>query len=74
MDGLIDDAILVDDKSIIQCMKLLSKRVGILAEPSGAAGVASILENPSLFQNKTVATIVCGGNLTNNQKEKWLND
>ena len=74
MDGLIDDAILVNDESIIEGMKLLSKKAGIRAEPSGAVGIAAILENPSLFQNKTVVTIVCGGNLSNDQEEKWLND
>ncbi len=73
MNGLIDDAILVEDESIIQGMKLLFKKAGILAEPSGAVGVAAILENPSLFRDKTVATIICGGNLTSDQKENWLN-
>ena len=74
MMGLADDAILVDDNSIIKAMQLIHEHLGIVAEPSGAVGLAALLENPSLFKNQTVATIICGGNLTADQKKMWLND
>ena len=32
----------------------------------------AILENKELFRGKTVATIICGANLTEEQVEKWL--
>ncbi len=72
MKGLVDDAILVEDKSIIEAMKLIHQHLGIVPEPSGAVGIAAILENPELFKNQTVATIICGGNLTLQQLQLWL--
>lgn len=72
MTGLIDDAILVEDSSIIQGMKLIHQHLGIVSEPSGAVGIAAMLENPEYFKNRTVATIICGGNLTTDQMSEWL--
>lgn len=51
MRGLIDDAILVGEDTIIKAMRLLHCHVGIVAEPSGAVGVAAMLEQPQLFQD-----------------------
>jgi threonine dehydratase len=72
MKGLVDDILLVDDSTILQSMKLLHQHLGIVVEPSGAVGVAAILEQPEKFKNKNVATIVCGGNLTLEQMKLWL--
>jgi threonine dehydratase len=72
MKGLVDDALLVDDHSIIQGMRLIHQHLGIVTEPSGAVGIAALLENPSYFRNQTVATIICGGNLTAEQTKLWL--
>lgn len=72
MTGLVDDALLVDDNSIIQGMQLIHQHLGIVAEPSGAVGIAAILENPTYFKNQTVVTIICGGNLTAEQMKLWL--
>ncbi len=72
MKGLVDDAILVDDRTIIQGMRLIHQHLGIVSEPSGAVGIAAILENPDYFKHQTVATIICGGNLTSDQIKLWL--
>jgi threonine dehydratase len=72
MTGLVDDAVLVKEESILTAMKLLHVHAGIVAEPSGAVGFAAILENKVKFEGKTVATIICGGNLTEEQIKKWL--
>lgn len=72
MEGLADDTILVSEGSILRAMKLLVQYAGIVAEPSGAVGIAAILENKELFKGKTVATIICGANLTAEQVERWL--
>ncbi len=72
MKGLVDEAILVDDTTTIRAMRLIHEQVGVVSEPSGAVGLAAIMENPSLFSNQTVATIVCGGNLTRQQMDEWL--
>lgn len=74
MKGLVDDTLLVDDNSIIQGMRLIHQHLGVVSEPSGAVGIAAILENPNYFKNQTVATVVCGGNLTTQQVKLWLTD
>jgi threonine dehydratase len=72
MNGLVDDALLVSDDTTIRGMQLLHRHLGIIAEPSGAVGIAAILENPGVFSGQTVGTIICGGNLTDEQIKKWI--
>jgi threonine dehydratase len=72
MQGLADEALLVEDKTILQAMKLIHKHAGLIAEPSAAVGIAAVMENMNKFKGKTVATIICGGNLTEQQIETWL--
>jgi threonine dehydratase len=72
MENLIDDCLLVEENSIIEAMKTLHLQAGLVVEPAGAVGVSAILENREMFANKTVATIICGSNLTNEQINNWL--
>ncbi len=74
MDGTVDDALLVGDDAILAAMKLLHQHLGLVVEPSGAVGVAAILEHRARFQDQLVATIICGGNLTPQQVHRWLLD
>lgn len=72
MDGLVDDAVLVGEDSIIEAMRLLHRHAGVVAEPSGAVGVAAVMERPDLFRGQLVGTIICGGNLTADRMREWL--
>lgn len=72
MDGIIDDGILIKDASLIEAMRLAHEHLGIVLEPSGAAGLATILENRDRFAEQTVAVVLCGGNLTPEQMRLWL--
>ena len=72
MDGLVDDAVLVGEDSIIEAMRLLHRHAGVVAEPSGAVGVAAAMERPDLVRGLLVGTIICGGNLTADQMREWL--
>ena len=45
---------------------------GLVLEPSGAAGLAALLSHAGRFRGRTVATVLCGGNLTPEQMELWL--
>ena len=72
MDGIVDDVLLVEDADIIVAMRLLFHTAGLLAEPSGAAGVAAIQAHPARFRNRKVATIICGSNLTDEQVKSWI--
>jgi threonine dehydratase len=71
MRGLVDDVVLVDDSSIIEAMRLLHRKAGLLSEASGAAGLAPLIETPAHFKGARVATIVCGSNVTREQFAAW---
>jgi threonine dehydratase len=72
MKGLVDEGLLVKEETIIEAMKLIHQHVGIIIEPSGAVGVAAMLENKSSYKNKTVAAVLCGSNLTKEQINNWI--
>jgi threonine dehydratase len=72
MDGLVDDAYLVKEDTIIQSMKLIHTQGGLVAEPSAVVGIAAIIENPADFKNKSVATIITGGNVSGSHMDLWL--
>ncbi|HWM23966.1 MAG TPA: pyridoxal-phosphate dependent enzyme [Chthoniobacterales bacterium] len=72
MEGVIDDGILVKDASLIEAMQLAHEHLGIVLEPSGAAGLAALLENRDRFADQSVAVVLCGGNLTPEQMRLWL--
>ncbi len=71
MQDTVDDVLLVDDAHIIQAMKLVFDKAGLVAEPSGAAGVAAILSQPHVFKGLNVATTLCGSNATSDQIMRW---
>ncbi len=70
--GLVDDALLVSEDSILGAMRLLHQHAGLVAEPSAAVGIAALLEHQASFRGQFVGTIVCGGNLTAAQMTEWL--
>jgi len=72
MEGIVDDGILVSEESLIQAMRIAHQHLGIVLEPSGAAGLAAILENREKFADQTVVAVLCGGNLTPEQMKRWL--
>lgn len=72
MQGTVDDVLRVRDETIIEAMKLIHQHLGLVCEPSGAVGIAALLENRERFAGQTVATIICGGNLTPEQIRQWL--
>lgn len=72
MKGLVDDVILIEDRTIIAAMKLLYQKAGLLVEPSGAAGVAAVMENAARFKNQRIATPICGGNVTEAQARQYI--
>ena len=72
MQGLVDDMILVEESTIKDAMRLIHQNAGLICEPSGAVGLAALLENPGDFKNKKIATILCGSNLTSTQIKDWL--
>lgn len=70
--GLVDEFALVPDELTLRAMRLLHEHAGLVAEPSGAVGLAGIMQAAGQFAGQTVGTIVCGGNLTPGQMRDWL--
>lgn len=62
MHGQVDDVVLIDDAETREAMALIERHAGLIVEPAGALGVAAILADRKRFSDRSVATILCGGN------------
>ena len=67
-----DDAVLVQEASIIAGMRMLLDHAGLVVEPSAALGIAAILEDRDRFAGRHVATIVCGSNVDADAYRRWV--
>jgi threonine dehydratase len=72
MEGVVDDGIFVTDPGLIEAMRLAHEHLGLVLEPSGAAGLSAIIEHRDRFHGQSVAVVLCGGNLTPEQMKLWL--
>jgi threonine dehydratase len=63
LDQVLDEVLLVEDESLRRAIRLLSDAAGLIAEPSGAAGVAAVMANRERFAGLDVATVITGSNL-----------
>lgn len=68
-----DDAVLVEEASIIAGMRMLLDHAGLVVEPSAALGIAAILEDRDRFAGRHVVTIVCGSNVDGDAYRRWIN-
>lgn len=58
----VDEIITVDDEEITQAMLYLLERAKLVVEPSGAVGVAALINNKIKFKGNTVI-LISGGNV-----------
>jgi threonine dehydratase len=72
--GLADDIVLVDDHMLVTAMRHAHRELGLVLEPSGAAGLAALLTYPARFKGQLVGTVLTGGNVTVEQMGRWLVD
>jgi len=72
MRATLDEVMLVTDQEMRDAMRWLFTDAGIVSEPSAAAGVAAIAKRSEQLATKRVATVLTGGNLTDEQMRKWL--
>ncbi len=63
ISDLVDDIILLDDKSIVEAMTLIWTRMKLIVEPSSAIVLAAVLNNKARFAGKHVGIILSGGNV-----------
>lgn len=59
----IDQILTANEDTIIDALKMIHHHLKIMAEPSCAVPLATILENKNLFKGKNVGIIISGGNV-----------
>jgi threonine dehydratase len=61
---VIDRSVLVSEEEILSAMQMVRNRKGWLIEGAAGVAVAALREEIRRYQGKTVAVIICGGNLS----------
>jgi len=67
-----DDAVLVQEASIVAGLRLLLEHAGLVVEPSAALGVAAVLEDRERFAGRHVVVIICGSNVDLDAYHRWI--
>jgi threonine dehydratase len=67
-----DDILAVEEAAIVQALRLAHRDLGLLLEPAGAAGIAAISADPGRFRGRRIATLLSGGNLSNELRTQLL--
>lgn len=62
MNELVDDVLQVDEAAIRGAMAFCSTHFGLVVEAAGAVGIAALLAATPQRPERTVATVLCGGN------------
>ena len=60
---IVDDIVLVDERTLERALSLLMMEQKLLVEGAGAAGLAAILSEPERYKGKTIGLVLCGGNI-----------
>lgn len=63
VEALVDDILLVTERSLEESVSLLLQIEKTVVEGAGAAGLAAVLANKERFAGKTVGIVLCGGNI-----------
>jgi threonine dehydratase len=61
--ALVDDVVLVGERSLEEAVSLLLQIEKTVVEGAGAAGLAALLAHPERFAGRTVGVVLCGGNI-----------
>jgi threonine dehydratase len=67
-----DDIVAVEEAAILQALRLAHRDLGLLLEPAGAAGIAAISADPGRFRGRRIATLLSGGNLSDELRTQLL--
>ena len=61
---LVDQILVVGDRAIRRAMSLAFHQIGLILEPAGAAGLAALNLNPTMFTGLRVGVVLTGGNIS----------
>ncbi len=59
----VKEIIRVEEREIVEAMKMIWQRMKIIIEPSSAVALAAVIKEKEKFQNKKVGIILSGGNV-----------
>jgi threo-3-hydroxy-L-aspartate ammonia-lyase len=71
---LVADVVTVTDEQLVDAMRMASDLLGRRLEPSGVAGLAALLDDPSRFRNRRIGIILSGGNIDDRRFVALLGD
>jgi threonine dehydratase len=60
----VDEIVTVSDEEIIEAMRFLFERMKVVAEPSGAVGLAAFLAGRIDTRDRRIGVILSGGNIS----------
>ncbi|MBI5913863.1 MAG: pyridoxal-phosphate dependent enzyme [Bacteroidetes bacterium] len=60
---LVERVIRVEEREIVEALRLLMERMKLVVEPSGAVPLAALLKEKSQFEGQRVGVILSGGNV-----------
>ncbi|RJK97708.1 pyridoxal-phosphate dependent enzyme [Vallicoccus soli] len=64
VDALVDDVVVVRDEDVVEALRLVVGRLKLVVEPTGAVALAALLTGAAgPVAGRTVATVLCGGNV-----------
>jgi len=63
VSAAVDEILPVDDEVMVAAMRLLIEKAGLLTEPSGAAGIAAVMQYPERFRGARLAAVITGSNV-----------
>ena len=63
VEALVDELVLVSERSLEKAVSLLVQIEKTVVEGAGAAGLAALVEHPERFAGRTVGLVLCGGNI-----------
>ena len=67
--AVIDSCVLVSEEEILDAMRLVQRAKGWLIEGAAGVALAGFLKTAARYEGKTVAVVICGGNLSQRVKD-----
>jgi threo-3-hydroxy-L-aspartate ammonia-lyase len=68
----VDDMVTVTDDQVIEMLRFFLQRMKIVVEPTGAVAPAAVYHNVLHLSQKTICTIISGGNVEPSLLKQWL--
>jgi threonine dehydratase len=72
MSHAADDVVLVGEGALREAVRLIHDELGLVVEPSGAAGLAGVIALAPEYRDRLIAVVLTGGNLAAELAATWL--